>query len=429
MASPQVQGLEQGLARLVARQRFGVELGLERMQRLLRTLGDPLGALPVVHLAGTNGKGSTAATIAAALRAAGHRVGLYTSPHLERFNERIEIVGQPIDDHELAALLDEVLSADDEATFFEVVTAVAFLAFGRHELDVAVVETGLGGRLDATNVVRPRLTVLTSIARDHASVLGETLAEIAAEKAGIIKPGVPVVAALPADASVREVLEERAAANAALLLLEGRDFDWEPDEQGRLVFSSPAGRTSGLALALAGRHQLQNAALALAALEQLADLGLPSSFSQRRRALATVRWAGRLERRGRFLLDCAHNPAGVAALVANLSPAEPRVLLFAALADKEAEAMLHGLRPFAERAIFTCVDSPRALPTGQLAALWQGDVRLADNARQALEMLDDGSDTTVLVCGSAYLVGEVRALLSGAMVAPATLADPAASLR
>lgn len=428
MTSPRAQELEQGLARLIARQRFGVELGLERMQRLLRALGDPLGALPVVHLAGTNGKGSTAATIAAALRAAGHRVGLYTSPHLERFNERIEIVGQPIDDDELGALLDEVLSADEKATFFEVATAVAFLAFGRHELDVAVVETGLGGRLDATNVVRPRLTVLTSIARDHASVLGETLAEIAGEKAGIIKAGVPVVAALPADASVREVLVQRAAASAAPLLLEGRDFHGEPDDEGRLIFTSSAGRTSGLELALAGRHQLQNAALALAALEQLAGLGLPTSLAQRRGALATVRWPGRLERRGRFLLDCAHNPAGVAALVASLSPAEPRVLLFAALADKEAEAMLHGLRPLARRALFTCVDSPRALPPAQLAALWQGDARLAKNPRQALEMLDDGSDTTVLVCGSAYLVGEVRALLSGVTAAPATLADPAASL-
>ncbi len=399
------------LARLAARRRFGVELGLGRMRRLVMALGDPLAGIPVIHLAGTNGKGSTAALIASALSASGLRTGLYTSPHVQRFNERIQVDGASIDDETLEICLAEVLALDDKATFFEVATAVAFSHFGRVGIDVAVVETGLGGRLDATNVVTPRVTVVTSIARDHTAVLGDTLAAIAKEKAGIFKSGTPSVSAR-GGSEVEDVLCAEATRRGCELTLEGRDFTWREDV-GRLSYaSSAAGALVPIEVGLPGAYQLQNAALAWAALDRLADQGIVVDEVARRRGFARARWPGRFEWIDDVLLDGAHNPQGCRALAASLVPDARFSLIFAALDEKKIEAMFDALRSHVAHAVFPAIASDRAVPPSRLATIWGAGGQVAGTTQEALARLRRHS-SPILVAGSLYLVGEARALMTG----------------
>lgn len=359
---------------------------LDRMRALLARLDRPQDGAPLVHVAGTKGKGSTAAMIAAVLTAAGYRTGLYSSPHLERIEERFRVDGAPCRADELIELVARVRPAvealdrqgvDSQATYFEVTTAMAWLHFRRRKVDAVVAEVGLGGRLDSTNVCQPAVTAITSISFDHTRQLGGTLAEIAREKAGIVKPGVPLVCGV-AEAEPRDVIagicHERGAPRSQL----GRDFDFryeppsclEPGEaSGRMDYTSSAGdhELRGVELRLAGRHQAANAAVAVTALRRLAERGWAIPARALREGLASVAWPARIEivgRRPAIVVDSAHNVASVEALLATLReslPARRRGLIFATSRDKDVRGMLERLLPCFDEAALTRFESnPRS---------------------------------------------------------------------
>jgi len=384
---------------------------LDRMRALLRQLSDPQDHLPAVHVAGTKGKGSTAALLAAVLAAAGYRTGLFTSPHLDRVEERIVVEGQPCSPEEFAALVEEVRPAvealDREAaqkvpaepgpTYFEVLTAAAFCHFVRRKVDVAVLEVGLGGRLDSTNVCTPLVAVITSISFDHVKQLGPTLAAIAAEKAGIIKPGVPVVSGVTV-AEPREVVRKIARQHGCRLAELGVDFDVEYHPPQRLDQASAPARFDfraracdfrEIALGLLGRHQAANAALVYATADELRQQGWTIPEAAVRQGLAEVRWPARVEvvaRRPTVVLDAAHNAASVAALVEVLAEsfvARRRWLVFATTQEKDVRGMLERLRGRFDEVIFTrYLNNPRGVPPEELQAL---AIELGSTGRRAGE--------------------------------------------
>jgi len=414
----------EALAFLHGRSPSTVVLGLERMRAALVEMEHPERRVPAVHVAGTNGKGSTCAMVDAVLRAAGLRVGLYTSPHLIRFNERIRIGGQAIEDEVLGRRLLDVLRRSPTAaqlTYFELGTLVAFLHFAEEGVDVAVLETGLGGRLDATATCLPRATAITALGLDHTELLGDSLGSIAREKAGIFRAGIPaVVAEQPEEAMA--VLVEEAARVGAPLLRQGRDFTLSPDA-GRLTYWHGARRLDGLTLGLAGDHQRQNAALALALVDVLRTGGARIPDAAVIAGLRDVRWPGRLEEipgPPLLLLDGAHNPGGAEALRAALDGryAGRRVhLVFAVMREKDVGPMLALLLPRAASAIFTRLDTPRGLPPESYldrARRLLGNVEVAPSSGQALERARRRAapEDVVVVAGSLYLLGEVKAYLA-----------------
>lgn len=417
---------------------FGEKPGLARIRFLMERLGQPQAAYPAVHVAGTNGKGSTAAMIASVLHAAGYTVGLFTSPHLVRYNERIVVDGAPISDQDLDALLHELRDHVDAAardplvgqpTEFEVGTAAALAYFARRAVDVAVVEVGLGGRFDSTNVVNPLISVISPIGLDHTRVLGDSLSEIAREKAGIIRPGVPVVSG-PQAREARAVISLRAEELGAPLYWAGRDFTWHverADSQGTR-FTVRWGETwlEDLAVPLLGRHQAANAAVATAVAQVLSEMEWPVPEAALRQGLAAVRWPGRMELvpgRPALLLDGAHNAEGAEALADGLRTVfsgQRPVFVLGLMAEKPAEAILRLLLPLGRGAVFTAARHGRGAPADP-----------ADLARQARELVPEtavepnpaaalqlarrwaGPDGLVCVAGSLYLVGELRGLLAG----------------
>ncbi|HZR08998.1 MAG TPA: folylpolyglutamate synthase/dihydrofolate synthase family protein [Myxococcales bacterium] len=401
---------------LFARGNFGVKLGLERMEQACALLGSPERSAPVLHVAGTNGKGSTCAFAEAALRAKGLRTGLYTSPHLNHFCERIRIRGEPISEERAGGLLEELISrvpwalGDPGLTFFEIATLMAFLAF--REVEVMVIEVGLGGRLDATNVVRPRACAVSALGLEHTRYLGPTLLHVAAEKAGIFKPGAPAVSAgQPRGAA--EVLQARADALGIPLWRPGRDYRFESREGRPFCYAGPRW-TVRAEPGLAGQHQRANAALACALLEA-------SGLCEPRHAeagLAAARWPGRLERFGDVLIDGAHNPHAARALARSLPPilqGRPLHLVFGALEDKDAKAMLDALVPLASTVHYCAPDSPRAIPPGRLLQIHPGEVHESVAGALAAARRLPG---LVLCFGSLYLAGEARALLLGTPSVP-----------
>jgi dihydrofolate synthase / folylpolyglutamate synthase len=422
----------EALAFLHSRSPSTVVLGLERMQAALAELGHPELHLRALHVAGTNGKGSTCAMLDAVLRAAGFRVGLYTSPHLVRFNERIRLGGQDISEEVLGQRLLEVLKGAPSAaelTYFELGTLVAFWHFAREAVDFAILETGLGGRLDATSTCVPEVTAVTSVGLDHMELLGDTLGAIAREKAGIFRPGVVAVVAAQ-EPEAEAVLAEEARRVGAPLLREGVDFALA--QEGRhLVFRHGLRRLDGLRLGLRGAHQRHNAAVALCVLDVLEMAGVPISLQARRLGLEGVHWPGRLEEvagQPLLLLDGAHNAAGVAALRVALDSAYAgrRVhLVFAAVREKEVSAMLQGLLPrMASVTLTPLPNTSRSLePQAYLAEAraLHPDVRLAASPADALReaMVRAAPEDVVLIAGSLYLVGAVKAHLEGVQ-APAT---------
>ena len=397
------------------------------MAALLHRLGDPQdGLAPVVHVAGTNGKGSVIAILAACLEAAGYRVHVYTSPHLVRFNERIRVAGRVLPDDALAALLEEceTVNAGAPVTFFEITTAAAFLAFARAPADVVLLETGLGGRLDATNMIaRPRLTVLTPIAMDHEHFLGGTLEAVAGEKAGILKAGVACISAAQ-DAAAARVIGARAAALGVTLIREG--VEWTVARHGADLAFETAGRGRRLPLpALAGAHQVQNAGTALACLTQLADFDVDEAAQAR--GLRSVDWPGRLQllSAGRLAallphdwelwLDGGHNPDAGEALAVHAREwaGRPLHLVIAMMGSKDAGGFLRPLAGVAERV--RCVAIPGktvslgAVELADAARAIGMDARPASNIAEALSDLAaaGGAPARVLVCGSLYLAGAV----------------------
>ncbi|MFL6352496.1 MAG: bifunctional folylpolyglutamate synthase/dihydrofolate synthase [Bryobacteraceae bacterium] len=398
----------------------GAKFGLERMQALLAQLGNPERGQRFIHVAGTNGKGSTCAMIANALRHAGYRTGLYTSPHLVQPSERIQIDGHPLTFGEFSDAFNAVHTAveallqknrlDAHPSYFEIVTAMALLTF-RKRSDISVLEVGLGGRLDATNVAAPELCVITPVAFDHESFLGNSLEAIASEKAGILKPGVPAVLAkqLPA---VRAVISQRVHE----LQCRAIPTDDTPVSSLRAAKHGSTFCLDGhpYECALPGRHQTENAAAAILCCK---ELGVDTSHIQA--GLKNVEWPGRLEfisREPDLVLDGAHNPAGAAALAAYIREfcANQAVwLVYGAMRDKAIAEVTSELFPLAERIIVTAPNLPRALrPEAILDASEHSDSAIAETVQDAIEIARQApKDVIVFFTGSLFLVGEARRLL------------------
>ena len=453
---------------LFARSNFGMKLGLERMRAALALLGEPQRSAPVLHVAGTNGKGSTCAFTEASLRAAGFKTGLYTSPHLVHFCERIQIDGAPVSEERAAALLEEILARvpwalsgtpggepGDGLTFFELVTLMAFLAFARAGVDAMVIEVGLGGRLDATNVVEPLACAIAPLALEHTQYLGDTLEAIAAEKGGILKAGAPAAIAEQPAGALR-VLEEIGLRVGAPLCLAGRGYQYARGDSemfGMQMIGTPHDRAWSVALApvastqaagelardprsglaLRGAHQRQNAALAGALRARATERGRGSRSGRAVRpehlalGLQQARWPGRLQlfsREPLLFLDGAHNPHGAQALARTLHEEFPErrfQIVFGALADKDLAQLLGPLLPMCAGLHACAPSNPRALAPSAVPARVAGlapalscqaygsPAEALAGARSAAAR--EGSRGAVLGCGSLYLVGELLSLL------------------
>jgi dihydrofolate synthase / folylpolyglutamate synthase len=423
-----VTALEEALAFLFARTTGPYKFGLDRTLTLLGALGNPHLAHPVIHVAGTNGKGSTLATAEALLRGRGLRVGKYTSPHLVDFRERILVDGVPIEADAIVEFVDRWTPLVEQlgATFFEATTALAFDAFARAEVDVALVETGLGGRLDSTNVVEPVAAGVTTIGWDHMEYLGHTLGEIAMEKAGIFKPGRPAVIGEAAP-DIRELLARRArmlGAEPHMVFDAVTVSEVEVTARGTAATVEMFGERERLHTPLAGRHQAYNLAFALALLHAA---GPPYRFTLREAAplLANVRLPGRFQRTGNYIFDVAHNADGARVLaetLRTLSPTRPVRALFCALRDKEWEEMLRALEPVVDHFVLTNA------PTAPASRAWDLEKARAFLTRSrlsgeivesfdaALERVADVG--TVVVTGSFHTVGDAMARLQVSPFAP-----------
>ena len=402
-------------------------LDLSRVDRLTSALGDPHHDYRAVHIAGTKGKGSTAAMIEAVLRTAGYRTGLYTSPHLHTFRERIRVDGMPISREDIVSLVDEMrplIESIPGVTTFEVITAMAFAYFSRQEIDVLVAEVGLGGRLDATNVLMPQVSVITSLSLDHTYLLGETLPEIAREKAGIIKPEVPVVSA-PQRPEASYVLEEVSRSRPAPIVEVGRDWDWNPGEVSltgqsfttRRVRAGTDDLSGEYWIPLLGRHQLENAATAVATLQVLRDEGFDLPRDVVAQGLRSVRWAGRMEVLSQdppVLVDCAHNPYSAQVLRQALErwfPDTRWVLVFGASEDKDIAGAMEALQPIVDYLIVTRSEHPRAaspIELADIAASIGGGAEVAVSVPRAFDRavvaMEPGNG--LLITGSIFLVAE-----------------------
>jgi dihydrofolate synthase / folylpolyglutamate synthase len=395
------------LERLFAARRFGVVLGLDRMAGLLGRLGDPHRRLgTVVHVGGTNGKGSTAAMIAAIATAAGKRVAVYSSPHLSTLRERIVLGGAMIAEGELVAAAEAVWAAGGDAlTFFEQITAVAMVWIAARRPDLTLLEVGLGGRLDATNVVDAEIAAVTGVALDHQAILGDTITAIAGEKAGIFKPGRRAVIGCSGEpAAVATLAAAARAAGVAQLTV--------------------VGAAAFVPVGLPGGHQRRNAACALAVVDQLEALGvLTAPPALRTRALAGVRHPGRMELvpgAPPIWLDGAHNPQGAAALAAAVADLpRPRALILAVSADKDVAAMLAALEPAFDTIVATRYQQPRSLDPAAF-----GVPLTAASLPDALHLVRRTA-ASICIAGSLMLVGEARTLLLGAPTDPLVVTDPA----
>jgi len=402
-------------------------LDLSRVKRLLEALGNPHTCFPALHIAGTKGKGSTAAMCESCLRCAGYQTGLYTSPHLHTFRERIQVAGEKMTREEVVALVQElrpIIERIPGVTTFEAITALGFLHFARVGVDIAVVEVGLGGRLDATNVLTPEVSMITSLSLDHTYLLGDTLGEIAYEKAGIVKPGIPVVSA-PQRAEAIKVIESVSQERGSTLTEIGRDWDYQAgafdlDGQAfsvRRIGDGASTLDGTYRIPLLGRHQLENAVSAIAALDILRQRDLEVSVEALREGLEQVNWPGRLEilhRDPLFVVDCAHNPYSAQVLrqaLADWFPGQKWVLIFGASADKDVGGMLEALLPITEYVIVTRSEHPRSASPIELADMVASAgggaevcVSVAKSIRRGLAMMDPGSG--LLATGSIFLVAD-----------------------
>lgn len=408
---------------LFKRTTSGTRLGLERTEAILAKLGSPHRHLQAVHVAGTNGKGSVVATAEALVRATGRSVGRYTSPHLIDFRERITVDAVPIPEEAVVEFLESWIGPAEElgATFFELTTALAFDWFVRQEVDVAVVETGLGGRLDSTNVLIPRVAAVTSIGLDHTGLLGDTLEAIAREKAGIFKRGVPAVIGDP-EPAIRGLLarcaSEAGAAGVTVLDDEYRVADVETSVRGTSFSLEQGPIAQRLTTPLIGAHQARNTAIALAAVKALGPAYLPPA-AETSRALSGVFLPGRFQCRGKFILDVAHNPDAARALaeaVTLVNPPRPRAALVAVLSDKDWRGVIRALAPVVNSFVFTNA------PSAPAERLWDASAAHAFATSEGLDSdLDAELDlalsraektgATVLVTGSFHTVGDVMSRL------------------
>ncbi|MFH0729186.1 MAG: folylpolyglutamate synthase/dihydrofolate synthase family protein [Pseudomonadota bacterium] len=412
------------LKKMFSLKRFGIKLGLDIITGILESMGNPQHRYACIHVAGTNGKGSVSSTLATILQAAGYRVGLYTSPHLVHFNERIQINGEPISDDGVVAsytVVEKAHRGNREPTFFEFSTAMALFEFGRRQVDWAVIETGMGGRLDATNVLLPRLSIITNISLEHQAYLGNTISKIAGEKGGIIKDGVPVITGAKQERAIN-VLKMIAHEKSAPFYRLGEGFRIRRHPDERFSYVGLDNRWPHLRTGLLGRHQTENAALVLAACELLIREQIELTPGHIQKGLLENKWPGRLEIVSKVptvLLDGAHNLSAVRYLAQHLAThykGRHITLVTGILDDKAYPAMLQLLLPLCGRAIFTRPKIDRALPPEKflaVAADYLADARVIADVPTAVAHAVTTSSAEDIICitGSLYLVGEVKAAL------------------
>ncbi|HEC99544.1 MAG TPA: bifunctional folylpolyglutamate synthase/dihydrofolate synthase [Proteobacteria bacterium] len=403
---------------------FGIKLGLKNITTLLAALGNPHRQFKSVHIAGTNGKGSVGAMISAVFTEAGYKVGLYTSPHLVSIRERFRINERIIPEERFYRLTTEVkaaLAADIPVTYFEFTTATAFLLFAQEKVDLAIVETGMGGRLDATNVLTPELAVITNIGRDHEAHLGRSLFSITREKAGIIKPGLSLVTGVHQPKLLGLIQQDCLAFDNPIYVF-GQHFRIRRVGMNGFSYQGMWLKLNGLEVKLQGQHQLGNAALALAVIELMGSTGLSVDKKVIGEGLKKVNWPGRQEvfaGSPTILIDGAHNPSGVKTLCRALSRDfvyNRLILIWGGMADKDHRAMLNQLAPMARAIIFTKPRNRRAADPDMLSAqlgLLDGAVYLTNQVSEAInkaKMLAEENDL-ICIAGSLYLVGEAREII------------------
>ena len=416
---------DQALAYIHAVHWQGHKPGLDRIRTLLEALGNPHQKLQFVHIAGTNGKGSTAAMVDSCLRAAGYKVGMFTSPFINRFNERIQVNGIPIPDQDLVQLVEQVQPAaqamEDVPTEFELITALGMLYFVQQNCDIVVLEVGLGGALDSTNIIPPpACAVITALGMDHVKELGPTLADIAAAKAGIIKPGSPVVSYGGEPEADKVIADTARAQGAPLTVVDFSRLQLRSASLDGLVFDFDG--LEGLTLPFLASYQARNAAVAITALRALRGRGWNISDQAIRQGLAQVRWPGRFELLRRdppFLLDGSHNAHGMRATVASLRerfPGEKFVFLISIMADKDWDKMLQLLLPLAKCFVTVTAPSPRAIPAPDLAAQIRamgGVAEPADTIPAGVARADAlAAGGPVAALGTLYFSGDVRRALT-----------------
>ncbi len=409
---------ESAVTSLFNLQKFGIKFGLSKTLNLLEAFGNPHMGQRYVHVAGTNGKGSVATFISTVLQEAGYRVGTYVSPHLVRFTERFKINGEEISREKTVSLITElqaVFNAEEPPTFFEAVTAMAILHFAREKTDIAVMEVGMGGRLDATNVITPLVTGITNISLEHQEYLGNRLSQIAREKAGVIKKGVDVVSAVTQPAII-EQLERTAKERGAPFWRVGKDMKYRSTPEGLHYFGHGV-KMKDLRLGLAGVHQARNAALALGMLERLAARGFAAGENHIRKGLEKAAWPGRMQTMGKnptILLDGAHNEAAVRALARSILKNfsyEKMILVIGVMADKDIPAVLRAIVPISDHVLYTRPAYARAADPHVLLEAGRpfhksGETvpRLSKALKKAQALA--GPKDLLVVCGSLFTVGE-----------------------
>ena len=409
---------------------------LQRMNLLLKNLGNPHKKTKMIHIAGTKGKGSTATMLAKMIEANGYRVGLYTSPHVMTLHERIVVNSEMIDKKMMLDLMNRVhpviekmIKNNDGPTFFEIMTAIAFLHFADNKVELAVIETGLGGRLDSTNVVNPELVGITSISIDHQNLLGSTIDSITKEKAGIIKKGIPVVTVQQEPAAMR-ILKKLAVSQKAPLAVTGKDVDFsyrfessrEHGPHTRICLTTPSSRFEHLRVPLPGEHQAVNCGLALAMLDNLKNQGYKIDDEKAVQGLSEVKLPGRMEivcEDPRILVDAAHNAASVRALIQAIGqhvPYDSMIIIFGCNSDKDIRGMLTELQYGADKVIFTRSNSPKAVFPSELAEIYTevcGKMcQTALSLKEAIRVAGNAVSKEDLICvtGSFYLVGQTKQL-------------------
>ena len=406
---------------------------LNRMKRLLSLLGNPHKKFPTVHIAGTKGKGSTATMIAKMLESNDYKVGLYTSPHLVSLHERIAVNSEMISESKMLGLLNRIyapvekLSKKNGPTFFELMTAMAFMYFLDEGVDVAVIETGLGGRLDSTNVIRPQVIGITNLSIDHQSQLGNTLECIAKEKAGVFKRGIPIVTVKQKPEALHVLKAEAASVNAPLSVT-GSDIDFscrfessrEHGPHTRICLTTATSKFEHLRVPLQGQHQATNCALALAIVDKLKSSGFEIDNTKAAEGLNNVKLLGRMEficQNPRILIDAAHNADSIEALVAAIGqsiPYDSMIVIFGCNKDKDIEGMLDKLRYGADKVIFTRSLSPKAMPPDELAEMYTNICgkmcQSAMSLGEALRLANSAISKEDLICitGSFYLIGQAK---------------------
>ncbi len=407
---------------------------LKRMRKLTSLLGNPQKKITTVHIAGTKGKGSTATMLSRMLEANGYKVGLYTSPHVVNLHERIMVNGKMISDSDLYGLMNRIyapvekLSKTDPPTFFEIFTALAFMHFADVEVDIAIIETGLGGRLDSTNVIKPKVIGVTSLSIDHQNQLGDSLDKIAMEKSGVFKKGVPIVTVQQEQAAMK-VLKSQAVEVGAPLSITGGDIDFshrfetsrEHGPHNRICLTTPTSKFEHLRVPLHGRHQAINCGLALAILDKLKSVGFKVDNGKAEDGLKSVSLLGRMEMISddpRIMIDAAHNAASVKALIHAIGqniPYDSMVVIFGCNEDKDIKGMLHQLQYGADKVIFTRSGSAKAVPPQDLADMYTeicGKMcQAASSLAEALVLAKSaiGKEDLICITGSFYLIGQAKA--------------------